>query len=590
MGNVRAVRSGDIDHIVPGLMPDTWPKPIVANIIDVAAAYTAEQIGIMPTVSCTAGVMVSDRQKKYAQKRTLITHRYMDDSRLRVGLLPASDWMNTYGFVPLLVEPHFGDAYCEPGPRIRFEDPMGSYYDQDAYGRTKCFIKVYEQDASVLAAKFPHLASRLVDDPSELLRSVKIELVQYFDDDQIVTFLPRRQNLILSQVPNKFGRCPVFIAERPRFDDQVRGSFDDVIWVHLAKAYMAMMGLEAAQMTLEAPLIVPMDMQKVVLGKNAIMRTNNPQMARKMEIPLSPGTFQVGELLNSEVMTGSRFPEGATGKSPGSVVTGRGMEELNGTIDTKCKSYQVILGDALRQALNACLEMDQKFWPKMTRNIRVMVNGQTFIETYRPDKDIAGDYQVDVTYGMAAGMDPSRALVFLLQARGDKLISRDFALRQLPFDLNVDQIMEQIDTEELNDALKQGVFQLLQSLPMAAQTGQDPVDIIMKASTAIKAREGGKPLHQALLDAFTPKTPPPGSTPPGDAQSPMGAPGMQAPGGGAPSPMGGPPGMPQGSGGPGLPGGQGQGGQPDIMKLLSGLSGGGAPQMSAGVQRKVPAG
>lgn len=593
MGNVRAVRSGDVSHIVPGLFPDIWPKPVVANVVDVAAAYTAEQIGVMPTVSCTAGVMVSDRQKKYAMKRTLIAHKYIEDSKMKVNLVSACDWFNTYGFLPVIVEPHFGDAYCEPGPRLRFESPLGSYYDLDAYGRCRSFIKVYEQDVSVLAAKFPHLASRLVDDPSELLQSVKIEMVQYYDDEQLVTYLPQKQNLVISQVTNKLGRCPVWIAERPKYDDQVRGAFDDVIWVHLARAYLAMMNLESVHETVNAPIIAPMDMQKFSWGKGAIIKSNNPQQAHKMEIPINPAAFQSAELLNSEVMVGSRFPEGATGKSPGSVVTGRGMEELMGTIDTKSRTYQLLVGDIVRQAIGACFEMDQKFWPRSNRQVRVMVNGQMFEETYTPIKDIAGIYQVDVTYGMAAGMDPSRAMVFLLQARGDKLISRDFALRQLPFDINADQIQEQIDVEEMHDALKQGIFQYVGALGMLVQQGQDGSAIIHQLATLIKQREAGKPLHDAAAAAFTPKTPPPGSSPPGGPPGapaspdggPGGAPGpgQQAPGGGAPPGMGGPqaaPGQAQ----------MGPGGTPDIQKLLAGLSGGGQANLQDNVARRIPAG
>src|SRR5215831_5975808 len=70
MGQVRAVRASDLDRVAPGLLADDFPKPIVSNVINVAAQYSAEQIGVLPTISCTAGVMVSDRQKKYAQRRT----------------------------------------------------------------------------------------------------------------------------------------------------------------------------------------------------------------------------------------------------------------------------------------------------------------------------------------------------------------------------------------------------------------------------------------------------------------------------------------------------------------------------------------
>jgi hypothetical protein len=575
MNEVRAVRASELDRVAPGLLADDFPKPIVSNVINVAAQYSSEQIGVFPTVSCTTGVMVSDRQKKYAQRRTLIAHNYLENSRVKVNLVEASDWLNTYSFLPIVLEPHFGDAYAEAGPRLRFENPLGCYYELDVYARTRYFFKVYDSDVDSLCAKFPHLANALRTG-THAESNQKLELVNYMDDDIIVWFVPSRDNLELMRLENKFGRCPVFVAESPKFDDENRGAYDDVIWIQIARAVFAQMGMRAAKKAVNSPLVVPSDVVNIPFGPDRVIRTNNGRDIHYPAMDMSPAAWQQGEILNQDITVGARFPEGATGKSPGSIVTGRGMEELMGTIDSKVRTYQLILGDCLRRAIGAAFEMDEKFWPNKQRFIRVQVNGQQFEETYVPSRDIAGVYQVDVTYGMAAGMDPNRALVFLLQARGDKLISRDFALRQLPFDVNVDQVMEQIDTEELTDALKQMLAQTAMSVPAMAAQGADPTDTLQKLAKVMKERESGVPLHEAVLKAFVPTTLPPG------AQTPdQGPPGMGGPLG--------PPGAPQGPPGPG--GGQMSQApaQQDIMKMLSGLSGGsGAPNLQANVQRKIP--
>lgn len=584
MGNVRAARSGEISHIMPGMLPDMWPKPIVANLIDISARFTAEQIGTIPTVSCTSGVMVSDLQKRYAQRRTLIVHHYMAESRLKQQLVAAADWYDTYGFVPLLVEPHMGDAQQPPGPRLRYENPMGVYYDLDAYGTTRCYIKVYEEDVAVLAAQFPHLTNALIEDASDLTNGRRTEMVFYMDTDQSTIFLPERNNLVISSIPNPFGRVPVFIAERAKFDRETHGSYDDVVWIQLARAKFAMLGLEAAEKSINAPLAIPADVQKISIGPDAVIRTNNPQFVRRVGMEMSPAAFQIGELLNDEAMVGARFPEGAAGKSPGSVVTGAGMDSLMGTVDTKVRVSQDNLGAALKMALSLALEMDQRFWPRLQRFLRVQVNGATFEETYSPAKDIKSVYQVDVSYGMAAGMDPNRAIVFLLQARGDKLISRDFALRQLPFDINVDQEMERVDTEELNDALKQGLFSMLGALGVMAQNGADPQDLVKKAAMVIKEREKGTPLADAVMKAFAPPPTPPGSEQPGASpdgqQAPPGAPPAPGAAPGGPPPPGGPPGgaqPPQGAG----PGGMG------VMQMLSALSGRGQATSGTSVRNQA---
>lgn len=577
MGEVRAIRASEMDRVAPGLLADDFPKPIVSNVINVAAQYSAEQIGVMPTVSCTAGVMVSDRQKKYAQRRTLIAHNYLENSRLKIAMVEASDWLNTYSFLPVILEPHFGDAYCEPGPRLRFKNPLGCYYDNDIYGRTRCFVEVHDSDVQDLCAKFPHVAAALRDG-MRVESNSKVEMVVYYDDDEIITYVPSRDNLVLNRIANKFGRCPVFIAESPKFDAENRGAFDDVVWIQVARALFAQMGMAAAKKSVNAPLVVPPDVVNIPFGRDRVIRTNMGEKIHYAAQEMSPAAWQIGEILDRDMTVGARFPEGATGKSPGSIVTGRGMEELMGTIDSKVRTYQLIIGDCLRRAISSAFEMDQKFWPNRRRFIRIMVNGQQYEESYVPSRDIAGVYQVDVTYGMAAGMDPNRALVFLLQARGDKLISRDYALRQLPFDLNVDQVMEQIDTEEMTDALKQMIAQTAMSVPALAAQGQDPADTLTKLATVLKKRESGMPLHEAILAAFVPKTPPQAPEAP---QMPPGPPGM----GGPPS---GPPGGPQGPAAP--MSGPMAGGQPDVMKMLAGLSGGGGPAMSATVKRQMPSG
>lgn len=575
MNEVRAVRASELDRVAPGLLADDFPKPIVSNIINVAAQYSSEQIGVMPTVSCTTGVMVSDRQKKYAQRRTLIAHNYLENSRIKVNLVEASDWLNTYSFLPIVLEPFFGDNDVQAGPRLRFENPLGCYYELDVYAHTRYFFKVYDSDVDSLCAKFPHLANALRTG-THAESNQKLELVNYMDDKDIVWFVPSRDNLELLRLENKFGRCPVFVAEAPKFDDENRGAYDDVIWIQIARSVFAQMGMRAAKKAVNAPLVVPSDVVNIPFGPDRVIRSNNGRDIHFPDLNISPAAWQQGQLLNEDITVGARFPEGATGKSPGSIVTGRGMEELMGTIDSKVRTYQLIMGDALRRAIGGAFEMDEKFWPNKTRFIRVQVNGQQFEETYVPSRDIAGVYQVDVTYGMAAGMDPNRALVFLLQARGDKLISRDFALRQLPFDVNVDQVMEQIDTEELTDALKQMLAQTAMSVPAMAAQGADPTDTITKLAKVMTERERGVPLHEAVLKAFTPPTPPPGSQTPD-----QGPPGM----GGPP----GPPGAPQGPPGPGGSQMPQQPQQQNIMQMLSGLSGGsGAPNLQANVKRTIP--
>ena len=224
--------------------------------------------------------------------------------------------------------------------------------------------------------------------------------------------------------------------------------------------------------------------------------------------------------------------------------------------------------------------MDQTLWPTEKKTVRGNAQGTPFEETYQPKRDIAGDFTVDVTYGFAAGQDPARAIVGLLQLRGDQLISRDFFQRQLPMNIDVVAMQTQIDLEQLTDAAKQGIMAYAQAiLPMAQQGGADPTVALENLTKLMGMVEKGTPIIEAMSKVFTPK-PQPGQGQPQDALQallgggqPPGAPGQQAP------PQGGPGGAPGASQQP-----QGL----DMQTLLSGLTSKGEAQMSARSQRQAP--
>jgi hypothetical protein len=388
-------------------------------------------------------------------------------------------------------------------------------------------------------------------------------------------YLPQHGNQAISMMPNPLGKVYVAIAKRPGFDKEVRGSFDDAIWVQLAKARMALLGLEATEKSVRAPLAVPRDVQKMTFGDDAIIRTDNPDKVRRVALDMPQYAFQEGQMLENELRVGTRSPEARSGNMDASIITGRGVQALMGGFNTVISTGQTVIAQALTHAIALCFEMDEKMWPSEEKTVQGVVQGVPFEQTYTPSKDIAGGYTVDVSYGFAAGQDPARAIVALLQLRGDQLVSRDFVQRQLPMDLDVVQLQVQIDNEQMTDALKQGMMAYAGMIPQMTMQGQDPMDAISKMAKLIEEREKGTAFHNAVLKVFKPKEAPGATSNPLDAL--LGAGGQQAPGGapqGAPVAPGGNSGVP----------GQVQG--MDMQSLLSGLTGNGDVKMSANVRRQ----
>jgi hypothetical protein len=578
---VYDVRANKLQQIQPGSLPDAWPKPIVANTIDTAARQLSENLAPLPSVNCATGVTTSDRAKRFVAKKTKIAYSYVIDSALKPKMPQGCDWYLSYGSLPMVIEPDFKEGK----PRIRFDNPRGAYAQFDLWGCVITYFRVYREKAGSLAAKFPEVSAQIYGRSWSNQRGCSedtlLEVVKYTDKDSTVLFMPERDNLVLLETPNLFGKCPVAVAVKPSFDEQDRGQFDDVIYPHLARARMAMLGLEATNQTVRAPLAVPTDVQKISFGDNAILRTNSPEKIRRVGTDIPTAAFQQEQMLAEEVMRGTRTPASATGDVQASIITGQGVNALNGGYDIQIATGQAVIGHALEQAISLCFEMDEKFWPKATKTVSGVINGTPFQQSYTPGKDINGDYRVSVTYGFASGMNPNQALVFLLQLRGDQLVPRDFVQRQLPMDVDVTALQAQIDNEQVTDALKQGVFGMLSSIGIMAQQGMDPTQILRNAAQIIALREKGVPVHEAILDTF--QAPPP-----------------------APSPAGGGPGAPAGEGPAGALQGQnpttgtpfgvapgqaqmGPGGRPDLQTLLAGLTSGGQPNLTASVKRSVPA-
>ncbi len=130
--------------------------------------------------------------------------------------------------------------------------------------------------------------------------------------------------------------------------------------------------------------------------------------------------FVILELLQREMRLGARYPEGRSGVINASVVTGQGVQALLGAFDTQVKTGQQILADVFEDVIALCLKMDERLFAG-EKKIAATSGGARFELSYDPSRDIRGDYTVQVRYGLMSGLDPSRALIFSLQALGADL-------------------------------------------------------------------------------------------------------------------------------------------------------------------------
>ena len=549
MQDILAVRKGEMGQIYPDLFPEGMDKPMVANFVDVAARDLAEVLAPLPSFNCSTTNVNNDRARAFADKRTMIANNYVYHSRLQSQMYWGADWYFSYGFLPIYVEPDFDSNL----PRIRVEDPMGGYPEFDRFGRCVAYAKRYFKTLGELAVDYPEYAPTLLGrEGFNQDTSMKVELVRYTDSDVTVLYLPDRGNLVLNYAANPLGKMNIFVARRPSLDDESRGQFDDVLYVQLARARFANLAMEAAEKSIQAPLIVPTDVVDMPMGPDAIIRTAQPAGVGRVRLDVPAAAFQEQAALQSELRLGARYPEGRTGTIDASIITGQGVQALLGAFDSQIKAGQTILTEVFEDVMRVCFEMDELLFDE-EKSVKGIAQGTPYELKYKPSKDIKKDTSIEVRYGLMAGLDPSRALIFSLQALGADLVSKDFIRRELPWSVNVSLEEQRIEVEKMRSNLSAAVTATAQAIPAMAAQGQDPSALIQKIADVIERRRNGDTIEAAALAVFTPEQP---------AQAEMTPPGAQGPVEATPSPVA-----------PGQPSGGVPQQAPDLATILAGLGG-----------------
>ncbi len=504
MRDVLSVRQGDISKVYPAMFSEDYPKPLVANFVDVAARDLAEVMAPLPSFNCAATNMVSDSARKAADTRTRIANYYVSMSELQIQMYNGADWFNTYGMLPAMVEMD----YETNNPRIRLLNPFGVYPEIDRFGRCTSLTQTIQTDAETLSAQYPEFASQIMPKMAFTMGSPYITMVRYHDKDQDLVFLPDRNNLVLSNLPNPTGKCMARVAVRSSLDGEARGQFDDILAVQLARARFAVLQIQAAEKSIQAPIAIPQDVQELALGPDAIMRSANPQAIRRVPLELPPGVFTESGVLERELRLGARYPEVRSGNVDASIITGRGVQALQAGFDTQVRAAQAQFARLFTELVSLCFETDEKIFSNITKEIKGVDDGTPFNMKYIPSRAINGEYGVDVRYGIMSGMNPNNAIIALLQMRSDKLVSRDYVRREIPMELNVTQEEQRVDIEEMRDSLRVAVAQYAQAIPAIAAQGQDPSQIVARIAEVIKGRQKGLQLETIVEKVFTPEPQP----------------------------------------------------------------------------------
>lgn len=187
---------------------------------------------------------------------------------------------------------------------------------------------------------------------------------------------------------------------------------------------------------------------------------------------MSPQVFNELDRFERAIRIAGGFPAQMSGEPVATIATGKGIEELTATVDDNVNYWQTVVQDTLIKAMMLFSDTSIAF-------------GGEGSGLYLP----RSSYRVGVRH--LSSSDPAQ-LVGMLQQVDSKLVSRATVRAKLD---SVDQpeIEEvSIETEQLRDALLQGVLQ--RSAMPAAQGGMDPKDV----ARLIRMRREGAALEDAV--------------------------------------------------------------------------------------------
>lgn len=585
---VEMVRNGRM-HEISGMQQyfsDELPRSVTANLVRTAAEDLRNVMGTLPALDCSSGNGIAATDKRRSVLKNRIGRDIWKESNLETEFVNFADYYNSYGFAVFHTE-------VDPDrkmPIIRVENPKGFYYLKDRWGKVVEVAHVHDIPMDELCHMFPEAESKLKETYTSHSNGT-VQVVRYTHKDTgTYLFVPTCKNLQLAYAPSVIdGELPYHVVEQPSLTDIPGGRFDETVFIQYAKVLMAQYVFRAAERSINAPMVLPRDVGNVEEGIDSHIYTDNwrPGMGI-MSLNVPREVMAYSETLEAEAKESAGYPDARNGRINASIVTGRGVEALMGTFDTQVKTAQMLFKRALEDATSYAFKVYMKFFPKLSRTICGIDNGQSYRVTFTPAKDIGADYEVNCTYGFMLGNSPAQAVMMLLQFQNGDLLSRESVQKKLPWDIDVDMENRQIHVQRLNDSILAGVAAYSQSLGIMLQQGMPAAQVFDPIVKLIKARQNGKELAEAALEAFTPPEPDPAAmgpeamgvaTPPGEAGVPQG-PGGTGPGGNL---------MPSGLLRGVAPGqaGMSPGGLPAILNTAASLRGDqGRPEMNSTVLRR----
>lgn len=322
-------------------------------------------------------------------------------------------------------------------------------------------------------------------------RVIVYEDEEHFDGEEVLA------------IPNPTGYCPIQLAARNSWTQEPKGQLDDAKGPMRTKNRFYRILFDYFIDMVYGGKLAWNVKNPYDKGPGVIYHALSPDA--KME-PITPQnvSFQVLQtigLLDDAARTSAVAPRSREGDVELNKATAAFLTRAQGQLTSVVRSLQRSWASAKRRANEAAFAQDE-YWCDATKTISGRARGRRFRTSYRPSRDIAGEYANRVSYGTTSGQDLATHNVFMLQKRGNRDMSRVTYMEQDPTIEDVDGELQKLRIEAIEDSILAGL--MLPDTPLAqrVQIGRllaegkplgDIVEAVMNQPQPALAAPGGPP-------------------------------------------------------------------------------------------------
>lgn len=444
------------------------------NLLQVAMEDTAEAASLIPSIRVTPSKQSTDAKHK-AEIMERLGISYFAASEIELLTILSMMRLAGHGLFSWVC------VRDKNGPRIEFRDPRTCYPEADfgALGITRRAFFARDIYVSQLPGHWKDIFLTYCHENNEDVKQFqdnRITLVEYYDEEQTIvaavysagrhypttnlTAPPAAVSVILETAENPTGLCPVVTGQRPTFDGEPRGQFDQVVPVMQAHIRLMALVMDYSDQAVYSDVWVKDLIGHMPMGGGSYIQLGpQGQIGRVPPAVSSMSVYQELNDLVGNIHVGGRWPKTRPGDIDQAIASGKFVEATSGMMNTVIRTYHLIFKRALEQALTVLYTLDGQ--AKDTRTVSGVLRNQKFLETVKPT-DIDLGARIRVEYGLGLGRDPAQSMVLGIQANQSGFVSREFVQENFEGITDVGLERARLDAEQFRDMVMAKILQGVQ--------------------------------------------------------------------------------------------------------------------------------